>query len=209
MAAKRIKLSVGDQVMIVGDDRTGAPRAGGAERLAWLHVAGWHGSSRCAVIVVGETPTRYRVRADGARVRLARRWLEPGDPPALVPKSAVSGRCSFCKGGGTAIAVDAVEPGGRLVNPREAACMCCDGDGNDHADPPPEEWSDPDLRPQTPKERDRTWGRTHVALAQLEGAPSWALARAWDDLDNLLRRATIARNKLAAAGLDPDEEPGA
>ena len=209
MAAKRIKLSVGDQVMIVGDDRTGAPRAGGAERLAWLHVAGWHGSSRCAVIVVGETPTRYRVRADGARVRLARRWLEPGDPPALVPKSAVSGRCSFCKGGGTAIAVDAVEPGGRLVNPREAACMCCDGDGNDHADPPPEEWSDPDLRPQTTQERDRAWGRTHVALSQLEAAPSWALARAWDDLDNLLRKAGIARRKLEAVGLDPDEEPGA
>ena len=32
---------------------------------------------------------------------------------------------------------------------------------------------------------------------------------AGDDLDDLLRRATIARNKLAAAGLDPDEEPGA
>lgn len=70
-----------------------SPALDARARLAWLHVAGGHGATRCAVVVVGETPTRYRVRADGARVRLARRWLEPGDPPALVPKAVVTGRC--------------------------------------------------------------------------------------------------------------------
>jgi|SRR6185295_14545667 len=68
----------------------GAPREAG--RHALLLLDGWHGRSEAAVVIVGETPTRYRVTpGDGLeRVRLGgrQRWLPKGET-ALVPKTAV------------------------------------------------------------------------------------------------------------------------
>lgn len=60
-----------------------------APRFAWIHLDGWSGRSRQRVEVVGETPTRVRIRAI-ERTRLAgpARYLEPG-ALALVPRRAV------------------------------------------------------------------------------------------------------------------------
>jgi hypothetical protein len=60
----------------------------------WLHLDGWHGASRQPVLVVGRTPKRLRIQADGERVRLAGRdrWLDVGESPVLVPKHAVTRR---------------------------------------------------------------------------------------------------------------------
>lgn len=58
-------------------------------RMADLHLDGWEGRTRQTVCVVGETPTRYRIRAID-RTRLAGpRWLDPG-ATALVPKYAIT-----------------------------------------------------------------------------------------------------------------------
>lgn len=59
-------------------------------REALLCVESYAGRIEQRVRVVGETRTRYRVRADFGRVRLGGgfRWLEPGDW-TLVPKRAV------------------------------------------------------------------------------------------------------------------------
>ena len=62
------------------------------ERPAKLHLDGWCGRTKQDVIVVGETPKRYRIRPAGDRsVRLAgrSRSLRPGDT-ALVPKRAIT-----------------------------------------------------------------------------------------------------------------------
>lgn len=55
----------------------------------------------------------------------------------LDPAALPSGRrvCPFCKGKKTAIAVDAIEPGGTLVNPRSASCMVCGGEGTVEMEP--------------------------------------------------------------------------
>jgi hypothetical protein len=60
------------------------------ERRAKLHLDGWAGRWAEDVIVVDETPKRYRIRVD-KRVRLAgpHRYLSPGQT-ALVPKRAVT-----------------------------------------------------------------------------------------------------------------------
>ena len=63
-----------------------------AEKRALLHFDDWAGRRAVPVVVVGETPTRYRIRPDGAEpLRLAgrNRWLAPG-ATALVPRSAVT-----------------------------------------------------------------------------------------------------------------------
>jgi hypothetical protein len=54
-----------------------------------LCLDGWGGRWMQFVELVGETPTRYRIRALG-RTRLGgrNRWLEP-DKTALVPKRAI------------------------------------------------------------------------------------------------------------------------
>jgi hypothetical protein len=59
------------------------------ERIALLHLDGWSGRRTEVAIVVGETATRYRVRAVHT-IKLAgrRRYLHPGQT-ALVPKYAV------------------------------------------------------------------------------------------------------------------------
>lgn len=56
----------------------------------WLGIDGWAGRSRTRVEIVGQTATRWRIKAI-ERTKLAgrNRWLEPGDV-ALVPKSAVT-----------------------------------------------------------------------------------------------------------------------
>jgi hypothetical protein len=54
-----------------------------------LILQGWAGRRETRVEIVGETPTRYRIRAITRTRRAGRsRWLEPG-AVALVPKSAV------------------------------------------------------------------------------------------------------------------------
>lgn len=64
-------------------------------RQAMLHTDGWGGRQRQRCLVVGETPKRYRVRAEpGGELRLPlrgngiRRIFSPGT--ALVPKYAVT-----------------------------------------------------------------------------------------------------------------------
>lgn len=60
----------------------------------WLHTQSWAGSTKCAVVVIGETPKSYIITPAGKdRVRLGgrQRWLEP-DCDTRVPKYAVSKR---------------------------------------------------------------------------------------------------------------------
>ena len=56
---------------------------------AVLCLNGWEGRTETPVEIVGETPKRYRIRAN-KRIKLAgrNRWLEIGQT-ALVPKYAV------------------------------------------------------------------------------------------------------------------------
>lgn len=49
--------------------------------------------------------------------------------------------CPLCRGKGTAVAIDAIHPDGRVENPRPAVCMICDGSGA-----APEERDDSDER---------------------------------------------------------------
>ena len=61
------------------------------ERPARLGLQGWHGVSWTHIVVVGETPKRYRIRGIGnGIVPLAGRMrsLQPGQT-ALVPKRSV------------------------------------------------------------------------------------------------------------------------
>lgn len=63
-----------------------------APRPAYLLLTGWHGFTATPILIVGETPKRYRITPSGARsVRLAGpyRYVEPGKV-VLVPKTAVS-----------------------------------------------------------------------------------------------------------------------
>jgi hypothetical protein len=62
------------------------------ERPAKIHLDGWAGHRKQAVIVVGETPKRYRVRPAGdtpVQVAGRRRWLH-SNQTTLVPKDAVT-----------------------------------------------------------------------------------------------------------------------
>ena len=56
---------------------------------AMLMITGWHGSTVSRVLIVGETPKRYTIRAL-ARTKLAGRgrWISRGEE-AMVPRSAV------------------------------------------------------------------------------------------------------------------------
>lgn len=58
-------------------------------RRAVILLSGWGGRSEQQVLVVGETPKRYRIKAT-RRTKLAgrSRWIGTGDT-ALVPKHAV------------------------------------------------------------------------------------------------------------------------
>jgi hypothetical protein len=59
------------------------------ERKAEIAVTGWGGTLATTVLVVGETPQKYRIRAI-ERTRLAgrNRWLDAGQE-TLVPKRVV------------------------------------------------------------------------------------------------------------------------
>lgn len=62
------------------------------EKAAWLHLDGWEGRTKQAVLVVGDTPTQYRIKPIGDEpVKLAgrSRWLLPGNT-VLVPKIAIT-----------------------------------------------------------------------------------------------------------------------
>ena len=61
---------------------------------AWLYTEGWYARRLQAIMVVGETPKRYRVQsADGDVVRLSGRSATiRGTETALVPKYAVTKR---------------------------------------------------------------------------------------------------------------------
>lgn len=98
--------------------------------LAWLI---GKDDTRQPVIVIEETLKRYRIKADKKKIRLSKRFLNIDDAPALVPKTAITPRCSFCKGSGTSTAVDGII-GGQLINPRPATCIVCDGSGNEPSD---------------------------------------------------------------------------
>lgn len=59
-------------------------------RRGLLSRQGWHGTSGTVVLVVGETPTRYRIRAlEETRLAGNRRTLAAGEE-ALVPKRAIT-----------------------------------------------------------------------------------------------------------------------
>ena len=59
-------------------------------KIATLHLDGWAGRTKTSVLVIGETPKRYRITT-GTPIRLAGRdrWLQP-NRVALVPKHAVT-----------------------------------------------------------------------------------------------------------------------
>lgn len=59
------------------------------EQRAVICLSGWQGRTETPVLVVGETPKRYRIKAV-ERTKLAGRdrWIEKDDT-ALVPKHAV------------------------------------------------------------------------------------------------------------------------
>lgn len=62
-----------------------------SDRRAKIHMDGWSGRTSSEVIVVDETPRRFRIKTiDSKAVKLAgrNRWLLPG-ATALVPKGAV------------------------------------------------------------------------------------------------------------------------
>ncbi len=91
-------------------------------RPAVLCLNSWAGYSEQSVLVVSETPQRYRIEAGATRVKLGgrQRWLDVGQR-TLVPKSAVRmldpDDCVNCQ------------------NPRshhrsiEGVLMCCESDG--------------------------------------------------------------------------------
>lgn len=53
----------------------------------YLRMDGWAGRQDYAVLIVGETPKRYRIKAV-IETKLPRRWLKVGEE-AFVPKEAV------------------------------------------------------------------------------------------------------------------------
>lgn len=58
--------------------------------MAVLMQDGWAGRTETPVVIVGETPKRYRIRAaDGVTVCLSRGRRLTGDATALVPKYAI------------------------------------------------------------------------------------------------------------------------
>ncbi len=59
---------------------------------AWLHTNGWAGRFKAAVIVVGETPKRYRIRTEKACPLAGRgQTLQVGDT-TLVPRQSITRR---------------------------------------------------------------------------------------------------------------------
>lgn len=56
-------------------------------RQGYLAMDGWAGRHDYAVLVIGETPRKFRIRAV-IETKLRRRWLSVGEE-ALVPKSSV------------------------------------------------------------------------------------------------------------------------
>lgn len=61
-----------------------------SDRLAWLHTQSWAGHLRWPVVVIAETPKRYRVRlVRRSKLPGRERWEDAGTI-RLVPKHAVS-----------------------------------------------------------------------------------------------------------------------
>ena len=106
-------------------------------RLATITLGGWHGLSEHEVLVVGQTPTRYRIRAL-TRTRLAGRYryLAPTHE-ALITRKAVTFLdkpwliCGLCGGSGK-LKAPAVPPIIGLNDPIGAKgdkCWDCSGFG--------------------------------------------------------------------------------
>lgn len=56
----------------------------------WLHTDGWAGVQEVQVLVVGETPKRWRIKClTTTKLAGRNRWAEPGQV-VLVPKYAVT-----------------------------------------------------------------------------------------------------------------------
>jgi hypothetical protein len=75
-------------------------------KLATLTLGGWHGLSHHEVLVIGETPTRYRIRAlTETRLAGRSRYLAEGQE-TLVPRPSISFSpkvwiiCALCSGSG-------------------------------------------------------------------------------------------------------------
>lgn len=56
--------------------------------IAILCIDGWAGRTETPVLIIGETPKRYRIRAIERTKLAGARWLYRGET-ALVPKSAI------------------------------------------------------------------------------------------------------------------------
>jgi hypothetical protein len=105
--------------------------------LAALALGGWHGVSHHEVLVIGQTPTRYRIRAL-TQTRLAGRYrsIEKGQE-TLVPRKVIAftGKewlvCALCKGAGK-LKGPAIPPVIGLNDPigtKGDACWDCEGVG--------------------------------------------------------------------------------
>ena len=58
-------------------------------RYGYVRVQGWHGTTETRVLIVGETPKRYRIQAiNTLKLGGRNRWLDAGCT-AFVPKRAV------------------------------------------------------------------------------------------------------------------------
>ena len=67
-----------------------APSGKGVEFYGFIHLQSFAGATKQRVVVYGETPKKYRIRAITLTKLAGRsRWLPP-DQVALVPKSAVT-----------------------------------------------------------------------------------------------------------------------
>lgn len=58
-------------------------------RVAWLGLQGWEGLTWQRVLVVGETPKRYRIRAEQETRLAGRRRVLAAGAEVLVPRGAI------------------------------------------------------------------------------------------------------------------------
>jgi hypothetical protein len=89
--------------------------------------------------------------------------------------------CPFCNGKKIMTSVDGIEPGGKLLNPRQAPCILCSGAGE--VDPEDLESDSEPLHPRVDIGgiiARATWGDPADVM-------EWAERHAWRDVPNLIR----------------------
>lgn len=88
-------------------------RRNATSREGYIQIDGWGGRTESRVLVIGETPKRYRIQAI-ARTKLAGRdrYLNAGET-ALVPKRAVSFTSMYDTSRGIRIDVGGIFRGAR------------------------------------------------------------------------------------------------